>query len=91
MGSVDASESPFSSQQGLNSNASTSHHLHGPNNWHHPRLLRDLARIITSLRDRMERIDQSIPEAGIPSVVRVPTQALSEAYTGPALHKLEEM
>ena len=65
--------------------------IRGPNNWHHPCLLRDLARIIVSINDRMEWIDQSIPEPGIALVVQVPTQALSKAKADRALQKLEDM
>ena len=91
MGSVKDSENPPSSQQCLNRKARRNLDLRGPNNWHHPGLLRDLARIIVSVSDRMEGNDQSIPEPGIASVVQVPTQAHSKAKADPALQKLEEM
>ena len=89
--SVEASENPPSSQQGPNCKAMRNPDLHGPNNWHNPRLLRDLARTIVSVSDRMGGTDQSIPEQGIASLIQVPTQALSKAKAHPVPQKPEEM
>ena len=91
IGSVKASENAPSSRQGLNRKARRNPDLRGPNNWHHPRLLRDHARIIVTVSDGMEGNDQSIPEPGIASVVQVPTQALSNTKADPAFQKLDEM
>ena len=89
--SVEASENPPPSQQGLSCKSRRNPEICRRNNWHHPNLLRDLGRIIVSASDRMEGNDQSIFEPGIASVVKVPTHDLSKAKADRALQKLEEM
>ena len=91
IGSVEASENPLSSQQGLNRKARRIPDLGTPNDWHHKRFLRDLARIMVSVSDRMEENNQSIPEPDFTSVVQVPTLLLSKAKADPALQKWDEM
>ena len=88
---VKPSENPPSSQRGLTQNARRNPDVHGPNNWHHPRCLSDITRIIVCVSDQTEGNDQPIPEPGIASVVQVPTQDLSKAKAHPVLRKLVEM
>ena len=59
--------------------------LRGPKNWHHGRLLTDLAQISVAVNDRMEAINQSVAELFSISVVDVPSQAMSKAKGDPDL------